>query len=364
MIAPTGPIPVPGLAKLAPYVQGQSAIPGVAGPIKLSANESPHGPSPAALDAYRRAAGQLHRYPDGAQTELRRAIGETFGLNPDGIICGNGSDELILLLMRAYLRPREEVLLSENSFEMCPIHCFAQGGQPVFAPERGYRVDVEALLARATPRTKLCVIANPNNPTGTCISAEELQRLRTGLPEGCLLVIDGAYAEYVDRADFGNGFALAEAGGNTAVTRTFSKIHGLAGLRIGWAFCPPLVADAVQRIRTPFNANGPAMAAAAAAVRDQAHVRRVRRHNAKWLERIHAAVTEMGLEMIPSVANFYLLRFPEGGGKSGTEAAAFLMGRGIIPRPAAASDQFLRITVGLDGENEAVLQALADYLAS
>ena len=363
MKSPARPVPVPGVAKLAPYSQGQNAIPGVANPIKLSSNESSHGPSRAALEAYRQAAGQLHRYPDGSQTELRQAIGETFGLNPERIICGNGSDELILLLMRTYLQPGEEVLLSQNSFEMCPIHCLAQGGTPVFAPEQGHRVDVAALLARATGKAKLCVIANPNNPTGTYITAGELERLRDGLPESCLLVIDGTYAEYVDQADFDDGFALAEAGGNAVVTRTFSKIHGLAGLRIGWAYCPPAVADAVQRIRTPFNANGPAMAAAAAAVRDQAHVQQVRQHNAAWLERIRAAVAEMGLEMIPSVANFYLLRFPEGSGKSGAGAAAFLMQRGIIPRPAAASDQFLRITLGLDRENEAVLQALADYLA-
>ena len=364
MKAPFPLTPVPGIAQLAPYAQGDSAIAGVADPIKLSANESSHGPSAAALDAYRQAARQLNRYPDGAQTELRQAIGEVFGLNPAQVICGNGSDELILLLMRAYLRPGEEVLLSENGFEMCKIHCLAQGGRPVFAPERDYRVDVDALLARATAKSKLCVIANPNNPTGTYAAAKELHRLRAGLPTACLLVIDSAYAEYVDRPDYDSGAALVEAADNAVMTRTFSKIHGLAALRIGWAYCPPAVVDAVQRIRTPFNANGPAMAAAAAAVRDLDHVERVRRHNAEWLERIATRLADMGLEMVPSVANFYLIRFPDGSGKDGAGAAAFLRKRGIIPRPTAASDQFLRITVGLAQENEAVLQALADYLAA
>ena len=364
MKAPVGPTPVPGIAKLAPYEQGRSAIAGVADPIKLSANESSHGPSPAAVAAYCRAAGRLNRYPDGAQTELREAIGDVLGLNPAQVICGNGSDELILLTMRAYLRPGEEVLLSENGFEMCKIHCLAQGGRPVFAPERDYRVDVEALLARATEKSRLCVIANPNNPTGTYVTAEELRRLRTGLPANCLLVLDGAYAEYVERPDYDSGAALVEAGGNLVMTRTFSKIHGLAALRIGWAYCPPEVVEAVQRIRTPFNANGPALAAAAAAVQDAGHVQRVRRHNAEWLRRIKTRLAKLGLEVAPSVANFYLIRFPDGAGKDGAGAAAFLRKRGIIPRPAAASDQFLRITVGLGRENEAVLQALADYLAA
>ena len=363
MKAPVAPAPVPGVAKLAPYEQGKSDIPGVVAPIKLSSNESSLGPSPAAVRAYRGAAEQLNRYPDGEQTALRHAIAEVHGLNPDQIICGNGSDELILLLMRTYLRPGDEALLSENGFEMCRIHCLAQGGRPIFAAERNDRVDVDALLAQATAKSRLCVIANPNNPTGTYVTAQELQRLRAGLPGNCLLVIDGAYAEYVERADYDCGAALVAAGDNVVMTRTFSKIHGLAGLRIGWAYGPPPVVDAVQRIRTPFNANGPAMAAAAAAVRDAGHVQRVRRHNAEWLERIATRLAELGLRMIPSVANFYLIRFPEGGGKDGAGAAAFLMRRGIIPRPAAASDQLLRITVGRAHENEAVLRALADYLA-
>ena len=356
--------PAPGIARLRPYKQGQRAIEGMENPTKLSANESSHGPSPAALAAYRDAVGKINRYPDGSQSELRRAIGEVHGLDPERIVCGNGSDELILLMARAYLQPGDDFLISENSFEMVQIHSIAQGGNPVVAPEREWRIDVQALVEAATEKSRLCVIANPNNPTGTYMTGRELRRLRSGLPPDCLLLIDGAYAEYVDREDYDSGASLVDAGDNTAMTRTFSKIHGLASLRIGWAYCPPGVVDTVQRIRTPFNTNGPALAAATAAIRDTGHVERARRHNSAWLKRIADAIAAMGLTMAPSVANFYLIRFPRESGKSGAAAAAFLMQRGIIPRPAAANDELLRITIGLDHENEAVLAALADYMGT
>ena len=343
-------------------MQGQSAIPGVANPIKLSSNESAHGPSPAALEAYRLAAGQLHRYPDGSQSELRQAIGEVLGLDPGRIVCGNGSDEMILLMIRAHLQPGEDVILSENSFEMASIHSIAQGGNVRIAPERDYRVDVQALLACVTAKSRLCIVANPNNPTGTCITRDELRALHSGLPASCLLVIDGAYAEYVEREDYDDGAALVDAHANVVMTRTFSKIYGLASLRIGWAYCPPNVVDAVQRIRTPFNTNGPALAAAAAAIRDKAYLENVRRRNSAWLQRIADTLPAMGLAMAPSVANFYLIRFPRGSDRSAAGAASFLMRRGIIPRPAGAGDEFLRLTVGLDQENEAVLAALGDYM--
>ena len=358
------PIEVPGISKLAPYQQGKHAIPGVAHPVKLSSNESAHGPSPAALAAYRSAAGQLHRYPDGSQSQLRQAIGAALGLDPDRIICGNGSDEMILLMIRAYLQAGDQVILSENSFAMASIHSTAQGGEVRIASERDYRIDVRELLGCVSAKTKLCIIANPNNPTGTYVTGGELRALHAELPPSCLLVIDGAYAEYVDRPDYDDGASLVDAGSNVVMTRTFSKIHGLASLRIGWAYCPPNVVDAVQRIRTPFNANGPALAAAAAAIRDRAHMEKVRKHNTAWLLRIADALPRMGLAMVPSVANFYLVRFPPGKGKNAAEAAAHMMRRGIIPRPAGASDKHLRLTVGLDQENEAALAALADYMQS
>lgn len=353
---------IPAVLKLAPYQQGQSAIEGVAEPIKLSSNESSQGPSPAAIEAYRQAAGQLNRYPDGSQTALRHAIGETLGLDPERIICGNGSDELILLMARAYVGPGDEALLSENGFVMSNIHCTAQGAELVIAPEKNYRVDVDAMLARVTDKTRFCTIANPNNPTGTYLTETELRRLHAGLPENCLLLIDDAYAEYVTAEDYSDGRALVDEFENVVMTRTFSKIYGLPALRIGWAYCPGGVANLVQRIRTPFNTNGPAMAAACAAIRDTHYVEELRAHNARWRDKISTVLTDLGIEVIPSQANFYLMRFAEGSGKSGSEAGAFLQSRGIIPRPAGGSDQFLRITIGLDTENEAVLTALADYM--
>lgn len=358
------PIEVPGISRLAPYQQGKHAISGVAHPIKLSSNESAYGPSPAALAAYRSAAGQLHRYPDGSQSDLRQAIGAALGLDPDRIICGNGSDEMILLMIRAYLQAGDQVILSENNFEMAKIHAIAQGGDVRIASERDDRVDVRALLGCVTSKSKLCIVANPNNPTGTYITGRELRSLQAELPTGCLLVIDGAYAEYVDRPDYDDGASLVDECSNVVMTRTFSKIHGLASLRIGWAYCPPNVVDAVQRIRTPFNANGPALAAAAAAIRDRVHLEKVRKHNIAWLQRIADALPRMGLGMVPSVANFYLVCFPPDQDKNATEAAAHMMRRGIIPRPAGASDKCLRLTVGLDQENEAALAALADYMLS
>ena len=358
----SGPKARPGVMRLAPYVQGQSSIEGVSNPIKLSSNESSQGPSPKALDAYRKAAEQLNRYADGSQSELRNAIGEVHGLDPQRIIGGNGSDELIQLMARAFVGEGDEALLSENGFIMSNIHCTAQGAELVIAPERGFKVDVDAMLARVSEKTRFCTIANPNNPTGTYIDGSELRRLHAGLPDDCLFLIDEAYAEYVTAEDYETGIALADEFDNVVVTRTFSKIYGLPFLRIGWAYCSREIVDPVQRIRTPFNTNGAAMVAAAAAVRDTAYIKTIREHNAQWRERIGIALTAMGIEVIPSQANFYLLRFDPDSGKSGSAAAAFLQSRGIIPRPAGGSDQFLRITVGLEQENEAVLSAMADYM--
>lgn len=353
-----------GVSRLAPYVQGQSHIRGVPNPIKLSSNESSHGPCVAALEAYKNAGEQLNRYPDGSQFKLRQAIAATFGYDPHRIICGNGSDELIQMMVRAYVAPGDEALLSENNFIMSNIHCTAQGAELVITPERDYRVDVDAMLKRVTKKTRFCSIANPNNPTGTYISGDAIRRLHEGLPRNCLLLVDNAYAEYVTAEDYDDATVLVNEFDNVVTTRTFSKIYGLSSLRIGWAYCPANIIDTMQRIRTPFNTNGPALAAATAAVQDTAYVAKIREHNAQWLRRIQTAVTTMGITMVPSVANFYLLCFANTGDKSGTGAGVFLQSRGIIARPTGSSDDFLRITVGLDNENEAVLAALKDYMGT
>ncbi len=356
--------PREGVLRLAPYKQGQSSIEGVSNPIKLSSNESSQGPSPKAIEAYQQAGALLHRYPDGSQQALREAIGEVHGLDPNRIICGNGSDELIQLMVRAYVGTGDEALLSENGFVMSNIHCISQGADLVIAPEKDYRVDVDAMLARVTDKIRFCTIANPNNPTGTYLTGDELRKLHAGLPDNCLLLIDDAYAEYVTADDYSDGSELVDEFDNVVMTRTFSKIYGLPSLRIGWAYCSEEVFGLVQRIRTPFNTNGPALAAAAAAVRDVDYIAGIREHNAVWLQRIKEALEALGIEVLPSQANFYLMRFDEASGKSGTEAAAYLQSRGIIPRPAGGSDQFLRITVGLAEENEAVLAAIRDYMSN
>jgi histidinol-phosphate aminotransferase len=347
----------------APYKQGKSAIPGRKRSIKLSSNESCFGPSPKAVAAYQAMASTLHRYPDGSQANLREAIAGVHRLNADRIVCGNGSEEIIGLLIRCFLGEGDELLLSQNHFMMCSIYGKGQGADIVLAPEQDFTVDVDAVLERITPKTRVISIANPNNPTGTYLPAPEIERLVRNVPERVLLIIDGAYAEYVDRDDFDEGFGWVDRRTNVVVTRSFSKIHGLAGMRIGWGYGPAAIIEVVNRLRTPFNANAPAMAAAAAAIADREHVEMSRAHTAKWQRQIARTLGELGVRVVPSVTNFYLLDFDPVKGKTAVDAAAFLEKQGIIPRPGSA-DRFLRITIGTDAENESVLDMLGRYLAS
>ncbi len=359
------PQPKPGVLKIGRYIQGQSEIAGIENPIKLSSNESSAGPSPAAVEAYQRAGQQLNRYPDGAQTGLRKAIAEVYNLDAERIICGNGSDELLALFLRAYAGEGDQVLLSENGFVMCRIHATGQGSEVVIAPERNYLVDVDALLERVTDKTRVVIVANPNNPTGTYLPRDELKRLHAELPKAVLFIIDGAYAEYVMRDDYEDGLALVDQFQNIVVTRTFSKIYGLPSLRIGWAYCPERVVDAVQRIRTPFNTNGPALAAAAAAIKDTAYTKAICEHNAQSLEQISSHLATLGLVVVPSVTNFYLIRFPGNRNKTAQGAATYLQSKGIIPRPVGGEgDNHLRITVGSSDENKAVMNVLTEYMQS
>lgn len=355
-----------GLESITPYKQGKSEIGGHANPVKLSSNESSFGPSPRVIDALKSSMSSIHRYPDGSQSELRHAIADVHSINPEQIVCGNGSEELIGLLVRSFINPGDEMLLSENHFVMCPIYGRSQGAEVIFAPETDYKMDVDALLERVNEKTRMVMVANPNNPTGTYLPREEIERLHAGLPENILLLVDEAYGEYVTAEDYTTALDMVEQHTNVVVTRTFSKIYGLAGLRIGWAYCPEQIISPVQRIRTPFNANSMAMAAAAAAIKDTEHVAMVRDHTARWQKIIHEKATTLGILSPPSVTNFYLLDFREIAGKSGADAAEFLESRGIIPRPAGSnsSSDFLRITVGLDEENEAALETLAEYMAS
>ncbi len=255
-MANKAPMPQPGILDINPYVPGESHVAGGVKPIKLSSNETPLGPSPKAIAAFKAEADQLERYPDGGATALRKAIAEQYGLNPDRIVCGSGSDELINLLAHAYLGPGDEAVYTEHGFLMYKIATLSCGATPVPVPEKDYRADVDAILARVSDKTKIVFLANPNNPTGTYIPHDEVRRLHKGLPAHTLLVLDAAYCEYVRRNDYEAGLELVATTENTVMTRTFSKIYGLAALRLGWAYCPAGVADVLNRVRGPFNVDG------------------------------------------------------------------------------------------------------------
>ncbi len=359
------PQPRKEILDIAPYIQGKSALPGKKEIIKLSSNESSFGPSPAAIEAYQSEASSLHRYPDGSQYPLRQAIARVHQLDVDKIICGNGSDEILDLVYRSYLSSGDEIILSTNHFVMCALYAEIQGASPVFASEDSFKTNVDDLLAKVTNRTKMVTLANPNNPTGTYLNKSEIRDIHAGLPSHVLLVLDGAYAEYVVHEDYESGTSLVDEFENVIVTRTFSKIYGLSALRIGWAYCPEKIINILQRIRSPFNTNSPSMAAAIAAVQDQGYIEKIREHTARWLQRIEKELKATGLEIVPSVSNFYLPNFDKCKGKSAQAAADYLESKGIVTRVLGSGDaDLLRITVGLDSENEAVLSALKEYMSA
>ncbi len=358
------PQPRPGVLTIDPYVPGKSAAPGVARVFKLSSNETPLGPSPSAVMAFRAVADHLQDYPDGATTGLREAIGAVFGLDPDRIVCGAGSDDLLNLLAHAYLREGDEAIHTTHGFLIYPIATLSCGGKPVVAAEKNFTADVGAILAAVTERTRIVFLANPNNPTGTYVPFDEIRRLHRALPSNVLLVLDAAYAEYVRRNDYEAGIELVATSDNVVMCRTFSKIYGLAGLRLGWMYAPAHVTDAVNRIRGPFNVNSAAMAAGIAAIRDGAHVEAARAHNDKWIAWLSDEIRKLGLVVTPSVANFVLIHFPEAKGRTAAEADAFLTKRGLILRRVSAYHlpNALRMTVGCEEANRLVVDALAEFI--
>jgi histidinol-phosphate aminotransferase len=364
MAAARGPRPRPGVLDISPYVPGTSALPGARPVVKLSSNETPFGPSPRAIEAYLAAAKNLSRYPDGSARALREAIAKLYGLDPVRIVCGAGSDELLNLLAGAYLGPGDEAIYSKHGFLVYKIAILAHGATPAVAPETDFTTDVDAILACVTPRTRVVFIANPNNPTGTYLSFDEVKRLRENLPADVLLVLDAAYAEYVHKNDYESGIELVATTPNTVMTRTFSKIYGLASLRIGWAYCPTAIADALNRIRGPFNVSGPAIAAGVAALEDQAWVQKGADHNEMWRGRAGEALSGLGLGVTPSAANFLLLHFPKANGRSAPEADKFLHERRIILRRVEeyALPDCLRMTIGTAEENRAAINALASFI--
>lgn len=359
------PTPRPGILEIAPYIGGESKVAGVSRVIRLASNESALGPSPRAVAAYHAEAPEIFRYPDGGSVALRQAIARRHGLEPDRIVCGTGSDELISLLARAYSGAGDEVVYSRHGFLMYPIAAQSAGATPVAVPEKRLTADVDGLLEHVTPRTKLVYLANPNNPTGTFLSRDEVRRLHAGLPKSTLLVIDAAYAEFVARNDYEPGVELVQGAENVVMLRTFSKIYALAGLRIGWAYGSPAIIDVLNRVRGVFNINLPAQAAAVAALEDIASVDRAREHNDIWRPWLERELEALGLAVTPAVANFVLVHF--GTGRKGSDAAwSFLQSRGILTRRMGAYGlpEHVRITVGLEEEMRAVVAALADFLKS
>lgn len=354
------------ISALSSYKQGGSAAGNASWPpIKLSSNESPLGPSPHAIEAAKAALSEVCRYPDGSQQRLRTAIGEVFSLDPDMIVCGNGSEELLLLLTRICVEPGDEVILTEHCFIMAKIHAMAQGARIVTAEEPGYRPSADAILSCVSDRTRMIVVATPNNPVGLYMPASEVKRLVDNVPENILIVLDAAYADFVTKPDYDAGAQHATTRSNVVMTRTFSKLYGLAGLRVGWCLAPRSIIERVNRIRTPFNVNSVALAAATAAVRDIEWAERIRSHNQRALDRIIPAIRRLGLVVPPGVANFYLVFFTDEPGKSATDAENFLLARNIIPRPTSsgAISNALRVTVGTEEENSAVLLALREFVA-
>ena len=336
--------PKPGVQRIAPYQGGESRIEGRDDALKLSSNENPYGASPAARAAASDALGQAHRYPSTAHAALRHAIGETLSLDPDRIVCGAGSDEILSLLAHAYAGEGDEVIHTAHGFAMYRLIALAAGATPVEVAERDRTVDVDAILAAVTDRTRLVYVANPANPTGTMIGLDAVTRLADELPDHVILVLDGAYAEYAEAYD--GGALLVEARERVVMTRTFSKIHGLGGLRIGWGYAAPAVVDALNRIRMPFNLSTVQLEAAEAAIRDTGWVARCAADNARLRDRLAAALADAGVPSDPSSANFVLARFASPAEAEACEAE--LRADGILVRKVGGYGlpECLRITVG------------------
>jgi histidinol-phosphate aminotransferase len=362
--AASRPVPRPGILDIEAYVPGKSAAPAGVKLHKLSSNETPLGASPNAIAAYTALAGKLELYPDGSATRLREAIAGRYGLDPARILCGTGSDELLQMLTKAYLGEGDEGIFTEHGFLVYRIAILAAGGTPVVVKETNLTADVDAILAAVTPATKIVFLANPNNPTGTYIPFDEVKRLHAGLPPHVLLVLDAAYAEYVRRNDYAAGLELVAESENVVMTRTFSKIYGLANLRLGWLYGPAHLVDALNRIRGPFNVNGAAIEAGAVAIADEAHLAAAIEHNDTWLAWTTAELEKLGLTITPSVGNFILIHFPPTPGRTAKEADAFLTRRGLILRSVAAYGlpDALRLTIGSEEANRLVVAALGEFL--
>ncbi|HVC61342.1 MAG TPA: histidinol-phosphate transaminase [Acetobacteraceae bacterium] len=358
----TTPRPRPEVLTISPYIGGESTLPGINRTIKLSSNEGAFGVPPGAREAIRRVAEEVYRYPDGGADALREAIGRRWRLDPARIVCGAGSDDLIYQFCLAYGGPGRDIVMSAHGFSIYYIAGTYAGSRVIKVPERHLAADVDAMLAAVSPATRLMFLANPNNPTGSMLPRDGVARLRAGLPPEVLLVVDAAYAEYVTRADYDAGVELVDATDNTVMTRTFSKVFGLGGMRIGWCYAPADVVDVLNRVRGPFNVSVAAQAAAIAALAEQGWVEKGRDHNAEWRPKLAAGLEAAGIKVWPSEGNFVLADF---GTEGKAEAAdGFLRRRGIIVRGVRGYGlpHCLRVTVGTAEEVQAVVEALTGFM--
>lgn len=357
------PRPRPEILTIEPYVGGESKAPGQNRTIKLSSNEGAFGVPPGAEAAAAALSGELHRYPDGGALALRQAIGAKFGLDPARIVCGAGSDDLIYQLCLAYGGAGTDLIMSRHGFSIYAIAGAYAGCRVVRTAERALTADVDAMLAAVGPATRLVFLANPNNPTGSLVKDAELRRLRAGLPPDVLLVLDAAYAEYVERPDYDPGVRLVDAGDNVVMTRTFSKIFGLGGARVGWCYAPPGVVDVLNRVRAPFNVGLAAQAAAIAALAEPGWVESGRAHNTRWRAWLTERLQAAGVAVWPSEGNFVLADYGTAAAADAADAA--FKTRGVVVRKMGSYDlpHCLRITIGTEEECRLVAEIMAAHRA-
>lgn len=358
------PQPKKGILDIGVYKPGKAASDGIRNPVKLSSNENLLGSSPVAREAFLSAASDLQFYPDGGANALRSTIAAKYGLEEDRLLFGSGSDDIFALLNHMMLTPGDNIVQGQYCYIAYAIGAMANQAEVRYAAEKDYTVDVDALAAMVDSRTKVVFLANPGNPTGSIVSGADVRRLHAAIPSDVVLLLDGAYAEFVDDPAYEDGLELARESENVIVTRTFSKLHGLAALRVGWAYGSEALIDAMNRIRLPFNVNAPAQAAAAAALGDTEFQRASLDLVSRWRPWLTKELEAIGLEVVPSQTNFLLVGFLETNGKTAVDAEAFLAGKGFLVRPVGFYGllRHLRITIGLEEHNRALVQALTEFV--
>ncbi len=349
-----------GIMELSPYIGGEGRVGAGITPVRLASNENPLGCSPLAREAYAATASDLHRYPDGAAAGIRQAIADKYKLPVDNIVCGAGSDELIALIMRAFVGVGDEVIYSQYGFLMYPIAAKVVGAKPVAVVEKDFTTDIDGVIAAVTPKTKVIILANPNNPTGSLMKRAAIKKLIDAVDRSVLIVLDAAYAEFVEDADYADGTEFVVAHDNVVMLRTFSKIHGLAALRLGWGYFPLEVAGAINRVRGPFNVSVPAQMAGVAALKDDAFVAQTIAMTKTGLAQLHQGLNTLGFKTLPSAGNFILVHF----GAEAEKIRLALRDRGVFIRQMGAYGlpEYLRITVGTQDDNARLLAALKEIV--